>query len=74
MESIERQRYCVEVWGDVFDGYTTELFYTRKEAEAYFKRIRRSLNSERFIKRKDEIIDTLDKENYVKITDFENFF
>ncbi|MFD2640031.1 hypothetical protein [Piscibacillus salipiscarius] len=62
------KNFIVEVWGD-FTEYSTEVFYTRQEAEEYFKKIRASLNSTRFIKGSTTITDNEDENNCVILTD-----
>lgn len=48
------KKWCVEVWG-TFGDFTTELFYTEREAEQYFKMIRRTLDSSKYTFTKETI-------------------
>lgn len=65
------KRWCVEVWGEIGD-FHTELFFTKREAERYFKQIRRVLDSAKFIIKRDEIIDKQNDGNRVVLTDLDN--
>jgi len=62
------KRWAVECWGDIG---VTDIFYTRKEAEAYFKDIRRSLDSSKYIISKDSIIDKNNPDNAVYLTELD---
>lgn len=62
------KRWAVECWGDIG---VTDIFYTRKEAEAYFKDIRRSLDSSKYIFSKDSIIDKNNPDNAVYLTELD---
>lgn len=42
--------WAVEVWGDWQQfGITTDVFYTKRDAETYFKSIRRKVDSSKYI-------------------------
>jgi hypothetical protein len=62
------KNWCVEVWGEI-ENFQTELFYTRKEAEAHFKSIRKKLDSIRYIMSRDSIVDKVDDRNAIYLTD-----
>lgn len=71
-EKVMEQRWLVECWGEFSSKYGTELFYTKIEAEKYFKQIRRQLDSSRYIISRDSIIDSQDDGNIVCITDLDD--
>ena len=61
--------WAVEVWGDWSHlGIYTDIFYTRREAEIYFKQIRRLVDSSKFIITKESIVDIEDNNNAVYLT------
>lgn len=68
------QRWLVECWGDFNNRFGTELFYTKREAERYFKHIRKQLDSSRYIISKDKIIDSQDDGNIVCLTDLDDIY
>lgn len=61
---LEKQ-WVVECWGDIGE---TDIFYTEKEARAYFNRIRKQLDSSKYIITKTSIIDIENNENAVYLT------
>ncbi|MFE6170192.1 hypothetical protein ACFVP8_20280 [Viridibacillus arvi] len=62
------KNWAVECWGS-FSGIGTELFYTKREAEAYFKDIRKGLDSSKYIMKSDKIVNIEDDGNMVCLTD-----
>ena len=60
--------WCVECWGEFADKYGTDIFYTEKEAKAYFTSIRKKLDSTKYLFTKDSIIDKEDADNAVYLT------
>ncbi|MCM3574714.1 hypothetical protein M3172_16070 [Mesobacillus subterraneus] len=62
------KRWAVECWGDIG---VTDIFYTKKEAEAYFKDIRSGLDSSKYIISKDSIIDKNNPDNAVYLTELD---
>lgn len=61
---MEKQ-WVVECWGDIGE---TDIFYTEKEARIYFNRIRKQLDSSKYIITKTSIIDIQNNENAVYLT------
>lgn len=59
------KNWCVECWGSIGQ---TELFYTKKEAEQYFKSIRKTLDSSKYIFTKDTIQSIDNPDDYIIIT------
>lgn len=62
------KNWCVEVWGKI-KNYNTEVFFTKREAEAYFKHIRSNLDSTKYIFAKDSITEINNPDNAVYLTD-----
>jgi hypothetical protein len=58
------KNWCVECWGGLGE---TQLFYTKREAITYFKKIRNSLDSSKYIFSLDSIvgIDNPDESVYL---------
>ncbi|SCB91620.1 hypothetical protein GA0061087_100419 [Priestia flexa] len=59
------KNWAVECWGNMGN---TEIFYTRREAETYFRSIRKTLDSSKYIFTKDSIVDKNDSSNAVYLT------
>ncbi|WP_108671764.1 hypothetical protein [Peribacillus acanthi] len=62
------KRWAVECWGNLG---ITEVFYTRREAEAYFLSIRKKLDSSKYIITRDSIVDVKDSSNAVYLTNLD---
>lgn len=46
------KKWAIEIWGDWSHlGIVTDIFYTKREAENYYKCIRRQVVSSKYIKR-----------------------
>lgn len=73
MKEVE-PKWLVECWGDFNIEYGTELFYTKRDAEQYFKKIRRQLDSSKYKITRDRIIDIQDDGNIVCITDLDDIY
>lgn len=64
--------WAVEVWGDWSHiGISTDIFYTRREAESYFLGIRKKLDSSKYIITRDSIVDVNDSSNAVYLTNLD---
>lgn len=57
--------WAVECWGNIG---VTEIFYSKKQAEAYFLSIRAKLDSSKYIFTRDSIVDINDSSNAVYLT------
>lgn len=62
------KEWCVEVWGDFGGGFTTETFYTKREAVAYFKSIRKTLDSSKYLFNKESIVSIANPEESVVLS------
>lgn len=60
--------WAVECWGNIG---VTEIFYTKQEAESYFKGIRKKLDSSKYLFTRDSIVDKDNSENAVYLTKLE---
>lgn len=67
------KNWCVEVWG-IVGNYSTDIFYTKREAEAYFKSIRKQLDSTKYLFTKTTIIDKENPDNAVYLTNLKEEF
>lgn len=63
------KNWCVECWGGLGE---TELFYTKREALNYFKKIRSSLDSSKYIISLDSIVSIDNPEQVVYLTNLKD--
>lgn len=64
--------WAVEVWGDWSHmRISTDIFYTRREAEIYLLSIRKKLDSSKYIITRDSIVDVKDSSNAVYLTNLD---
>jgi hypothetical protein len=59
------KNWCVECWGGLGE---TQLFYTKREALAYFKTIRKSLDISKYIITLDSIVEIKNPDKAVYLT------
>lgn len=68
------KNWCVEVWGKFPLNCSTSLFYTKREADAYFKKIRRELDSTLYIFGQNTITDKNNPDNVILLTNLKEDF
>lgn len=66
--------WIVEVWGDWRQfKIATDVFYTKREAETYFKSIRRRLDSSKYIFTRNSIVEIANEENAIYLTNLNEY-
>lgn len=68
------KNWLVEVWGEFPVNCCTDLFYTKVEAEKYFKSIRKQLDSTKYIFSKNAIVDKDNLDNCIYLTNIKEEF